>query len=141
VRQVVCLNLRFIGLIRWAAVFRQKPAWILDLERIAGSATLAHQVLLAHPLTTIAHMSKVTGLVPNTVRKVFFAACQRPLYLVGIRFMLRLPDNGPSKCKSMVRLIETLAPKARRRTRSATWLPVGVQTILLRPPQLERASF
>jgi Fic family protein len=52
---------------------RVDRARILELGRIAGSATLVHQELLAHPLTTIARMSKVTGLVPNTVRKVFSA--------------------------------------------------------------------
>ena len=50
---------------------RVDRARILELGRIAGSATLVHQELLAHPLTTIARMSKLTGLVPNTVRKVF----------------------------------------------------------------------
>jgi Fic family protein len=52
---------------------RVDRARILELGRIAGSATLVHQELLAHPLTTIARMSKATGLVPNTVRKVFSA--------------------------------------------------------------------
>ena len=52
---------------------RVDRARIMELGRIAGSATLVHQELLAHPLTTIARMSKVTGLVPNTVRKVFSA--------------------------------------------------------------------
>ncbi|MGO9411656.1 MAG: Fic family protein [Spirochaetia bacterium] len=52
---------------------RADRARIMELGRIAGSATLVHQELLAHPLTTIARMSKVTGLVPNTVRKVFSA--------------------------------------------------------------------
>jgi Fic family protein len=52
---------------------RVDRARILELGRIAGSATLVHQELLAHPMTTIARMSKVTGLVPNTVRKVFSA--------------------------------------------------------------------
>ena len=46
---------------------------ILSLGRIAGSATLVHQELLTHPLTTIGRMSKATGLVPNTVRKIFAA--------------------------------------------------------------------
>lgn len=46
---------------------------IQALGRIAGSATMVHQELLAHPLTTIARTSKATGLVPNTVIKVFTA--------------------------------------------------------------------
>jgi Fic family protein len=46
---------------------------IQGLGRIAGSAMMVHQALLAHPLTTIARTSKSTGLVPNTVRKVFAA--------------------------------------------------------------------
>jgi Fic family protein len=46
---------------------------IQALGRIAGSASLVHQELLAHPLTTIARTSKATGLVPNTVTKVFAA--------------------------------------------------------------------
>jgi Fic family protein len=52
---------------------RVDRAKILGLGRIAGSATLVHQELLAHPLTTIARISKASGLVPNTVRKVFTA--------------------------------------------------------------------
>jgi Fic family protein len=48
-------------------------ARIQALGRIAGSATIVHQELLSHPLTTIARMSKATGLVPNTVTKVFAA--------------------------------------------------------------------
>ncbi|MCX7038247.1 MAG: Fic family protein [Spirochaetes bacterium] len=52
---------------------RVDRAKILGFGRIAGSATLVHQELLAHPLTTIARMSKASGLVPNTVRKVFAA--------------------------------------------------------------------
>ncbi len=55
---------------------RADRARIMELGRIAGSATLVHQELLAHPLTTIARMSKVTGLVPNTVRKVFSALAE-----------------------------------------------------------------
>lgn len=54
-------------------ISRVDRAKILGLGRIAGSATLVHQELLAHPLTTIARMSKASGLVPNTVRKVFAA--------------------------------------------------------------------
>jgi len=46
---------------------------IQGLGRIAGSAMMVHQELLAHPLTTIATTSKATGLVPNTVKKVFEA--------------------------------------------------------------------
>lgn len=46
---------------------------IQSLGRIAGSASLVHQELLAHPVTTIARTSKATGLVPNTVTKVFRA--------------------------------------------------------------------
>ncbi|MCX7031121.1 MAG: Fic family protein [Spirochaetes bacterium] len=46
---------------------------IKALGRIAGSAALVHQELLFHPLTTIARTSKATGLVPNTVTKVFTA--------------------------------------------------------------------
>jgi Fic family protein len=52
---------------------RVARAKILGLGRIAGSATPVHQELLAHPLITIARMSKATGLGPNTVRKVFAA--------------------------------------------------------------------
>jgi len=48
-------------------------ARIQALGRIAGSATIVHQELLSHPLATIARMSKATGLVPNTVTKVFAA--------------------------------------------------------------------
>ncbi len=46
---------------------------IQGLRRIAGSAMMVHQALLAHPLTTIARVSKSTGLVPNTVKKVLEA--------------------------------------------------------------------
>jgi Fic family protein len=49
---------------------------IQGLGRIAGSATIVHQELLKVPLTTIARITKATGLVPNTVRKVFAAMAE-----------------------------------------------------------------
>ncbi len=52
-------------------IARTDRAKIQDLGRIAGSAMIVHQDMLAHPLTTIGRTSKATGLVPNTVRKVF----------------------------------------------------------------------
>lgn len=52
---------------------RADRAKIQALGRIAGSATMVHQELLTHPLTTIARMSTATGLVTNTVTKVFAA--------------------------------------------------------------------
>lgn len=43
------------------------------LGRIAGSASMVHQELISRPLTTVAQISASTGLVPNTVAKVFAA--------------------------------------------------------------------
>jgi Fic family protein len=48
-------------------------ARIQAMGRIAGSVLMAHQALLERPLSTIARMSADTGLVPNTVNKVFDA--------------------------------------------------------------------
>ncbi len=46
---------------------------IQELGRIAGNATLVHQEMLARPVVTVARMSGLTGLVPNTVANVFRA--------------------------------------------------------------------
>jgi Fic family protein len=51
-------------------------AKVQALGRVAGSASLVHQDLFAHPVTTIARTSRATGLVPNTVMKVFQALTQ-----------------------------------------------------------------
>ncbi len=46
---------------------------IQGLGWIAGNAALAHQEMLAKPVVTVGRMSGLTGLVPNTVAKVFRA--------------------------------------------------------------------
>jgi len=46
---------------------------IQTLGRIAGTATIVHHALIERPLLSIKNVSEKTGLVPNTVNKIFRA--------------------------------------------------------------------
>lgn len=121
---------------------------IQGLRRIAGSAMMVHQALLAHPLTTIARVSKSTGLVPNTVKKVLEALSEAGI----VREITGSDEAGctpmencwtswrraPGPCKSLAR-----EPEEWRRSRELVGLQLwkrGARSPSLAPLAVDAAD-